>query len=635
MANEGLVIDVDYNITKAEAKQRKLNREFELSKQKADNISKEIEKTKRNIEESKTKQQQYNAELDRSSQKLDAYLHGQIELSDKQRQNELKKNTEIQKRIAQEEKFQVSQEASLNKQNIALTTQNAKTTTLGEKIALNSKKQNAFAGAFQKSAKSATVFAKRLSAVIRSALIFTVITKTLAKLREAFGKMIAEEGTKTSELAAQLKGNLAVIGTTLYESAKPAIEWLLQTLVKITQVLTYGIAKILGKSVNQMKALTKQTKKAGEEAKKATAGFDTLQTIDTSSSSSGSEGGVSTDFNALNGGLSDEFALLMALISGAILVLGVILAFTGVNIPLGLGMIALGAIGLAGSFALNSNAIIEAIRGPIGKIMAIIGASLLAIGILLLFVPGIGWQWAFGLILAGAATLAPAIAFNWNSIVEAIRGPVGKIMAIIGASLLLLGILLLFIPGVGWGLGFGLILAGAAALGTSVAFNWNAITDKVKSIASSIGKLFKNCWDGIKKGFKAMVNGIISYANLWIDGLNLLLLPIRGLIVGIASAFGSDIKLKNIKIPHIPKLATGAILPGGSPMLAWVNDQPKGQPYVEGSIENIAAAFEKYLGGRNFGNQNITLEANGNWAQFIKWMNLQIKQENNRATIWG
>ena len=132
-----------------------------------------------------------------------------------------------------------------------------------------------------------------------------------------------------------------------------------------------------------------------------------------------------------------------------------------------------------------------------------------------------------------------------------------------------------------------------------------------------------------------MVNGIISYANLWIDGLNLLLLPIRGLIVGIASAFGSDIKLKNIKIPHIPKLATGAILPGGSPMLAWVNDQPKGQPYVEGSIENIAAAFEKYLGGRNFGNQNITLEANGNWAQFIKWMNLQIKQENNRATIWG
>ena len=575
MANEGLIIDVDYNITKAEAKQRKLNREFEISKQKAANITKEIQQTEKNIADSVARQKELEAELDRSAKKLDSYHSGEVEFTSKQFQQEIKRNQQIQSRIAKEETYRTSQEASLARQNVALDTQNAKTATLGTNIVLNTKKQNMFSVAMQKSAKSASIFGKRIFSLIRSALLFSLITKAFTKLREEFGKMITEEGTKTAQLAAQLKGNLAVIGTTLYESAKPAIEWLMSALVKITQVLTYGIAKILGKSVEKMKALTKQTKKAGEEAKKATAGFDTLQTIDTSSNSSSSESGISADFGSLNSGLSDEIALLTALASGALLVLGVILAFTGVNIPLGLGMIAIGAAGLAGAIALNSTAIIEAIRGP-----------------------------------------------------------VGKIMAIIGSSLLLLGILLLFIPGVGWGLGLGLILAGAAALGTTVAFNWNVITDKVKSIASAIGKLFKNCWEGIKKGFKSMVNGIIGYANLWIDGLNLLLLPIRGLITGVAQAFGSDVTLKNIKIPHIPKLATGAILPGGSPMLAWVNDQPKGQPYLEGSIDNIAAAFEKYLGS-NGSKQNININFTGTLSQLARVLAPEISTENVRTSIFA
>ena len=70
-------------------------------------------------------------------------------------------------------------------------------------------------------------------------------------------------------------------------------------------------------------------------------------------------------------------------------------------------------------------------------------------------------------------------------------------------------------------------------------------------------------------------------------------------------------------------------------MLAWVNDQPKGQGYVEGSIDNIAAAFEKYLGDKGFGNQNITLEAKGSMAQLIRLLNIEIKKENTRSSIWG
>ena len=162
-------------------------------------------------------------------------------------------------------------------------------------------------------------------------------------------------------------------------------------------------------------------------------------------------------------------------------------------------------------------------------------------------------------------------------------------------------------------------------------FMWKDIIDFFEAVA-------EEDW---KKAGKAFVNVFVDLLNSFIARL---VLPFQLLVGGVSKLTGVIGKLFDkdwefdtswTKVPQIPRLATGAILPGGSPMLAWVNDQPKGQPYVEGSIENIVAAFEKYLSDKNLGNQNITIEANGNWAQFIKLMNLKIKKENKRATLWG
>lgn len=727
MADEGLIIDVDYNITKAEAKANKLNRQLDDSRLKAENIKKEIQAFNDELERSKVKEQEYSAEAERLRNRLNKYAKGELDLTDAQVKKESQRYNELVKLIEKEQAHQRSKEKSLDKQNLALKRQNSETANIGDQILLNGKKQNKFSQAFEKSTKSADRFGKRLKSLIASALFFSVVTKAFTALRNEFGKLITETGTKTAELIAKLNGNLAVIGRTLYEAARPAIEWVLQGLVKITNIIAYGIAKMLGKSVEEMKKLTKQTKKAGKEAKGSLAGFDQVNTLSKSETDSSSGGNMR--FDALNDGIDSNVALLMTLLSGALLVLGVILAFTGINIPLGIGLILIGALGLATSVIPNWNSlsnniqnVIIAITGivsvallvlgaifaftghvalgvgflivgavglatasslamnkmpdniknTVSIISAIVGGALLVLGIILL-ATGVALPLGLGLLIGGAALLAgtvaanwkslpdniknvislimgiggllmlvigliltctgslalgiplivigavglvSAVALNWNAIVNGIQGPIGKIMAIIGASLLVLGILLLFVPGVGWGLGFGLILAGAAALGTTVAFNWDAITDKVKSIASKIKTAFINCWNGIKDGFKTAVNGIITYANIWIKGLNLILTPIRSIVFGIAKAFGSDIKLSDIKIPAIPKLATGAILPGGSPMLAWVNDQPKGQTYVEGSVDNIVAAFEKYLSGRNFGapaqdNRPIILQIDG------------------------
>lgn len=699
------MLGIDFNITKAEAKTNKLKREFEESKRKAEEIKNTIESLTEQLEIEKAKQAEIREiikeqvkeadELARKIEKVEsgnATIEEVIDLGniDTAKTKLAEMESEIQKNERELEKaynLQKKTTSEIQTQNNALARQNGQTATIGEKIALVSKKTNKFSEAFKKSAESAKNMAKRVGKLAASALVFSTLTKAFTALREKFSEMINEQGTKTAELSAKLKGGLSVIGTTLYESAKPAIEWILNALVKMVNILANGLAKILGKDINEMKKLASATKKTGEEAKKATAGFDTLQTIDTSSNSNDSSDS-GTDTSGIGGDLEGQLVALMAVVAGALLVIGCILAFTGVNIPLGIGLmiagaallatavvpnwdtlpnniqntiliifgivsvallvlgaifcftghiplgvafLVLGAVGLATVAAVAMNKLPDDIKNVVSIIAAIVAGALMVIGIILL-ATGAALPLGLGLLVAGAALMAGTIAAMWTTLPDKIKDVISWIMAIGGLLMLVIGIILCctgHIP-----LGVALIVIGAAALVSSVALNWNAITDKVKKIASSIGDIFKKCWNGIKTGFKSMVNGIIGFANLWIKGLNLLLTPIRGIIYGVAKAFGSDVKFDDIAIPTIPKLATGAVLPGGSPMLAWVNDQPKGQGYIEGSIDNIAAAFEKYLGSNNVGNQNINVNFTGSLSQLARVLSPEITKENSRASIF-
>jgi hypothetical protein len=256
-------------------------------------------------------------------------------------------------------------------------------------------------------------------------------------------------------------------------------------------------------------------------------------------------------------------------------------------------------------------------------------------------------------------------------------------MAIGGALFLLLG-LVLILTGAGIPLGIGLILLGASSIAGAVALspgdtfvekirnlwenvkritkefiNWFSENVLDKLFGESIGDTFANIfdswcflWEDVIAFFKAIIKGDWKTAgksliNVLIDLLNIfiqqLVLPFQLIIGGVSKLTGVIGKLfdKNwkfdtswTKVPKIPRLATGAILPGGSPMLAWVNDQPKGQPYLEGSIDNIAAAFEKYLGA-NPSKQNISINFTGSLSQLARVLTPEISTENNRASIFA
>lgn len=232
---------------------------------------------------------------------------------------------------------------------------------------------------------------------------------------------------------------------------------------------------------------------------------------------------VALNWNSLTGDVQESVLSIVAIVSGALIGVGAILALTGVATGLGIAMIAAGAVGLAATVGLNWNSMPDSIRKVTTKILLIAGAASIAIGMILAFTE-VATPLGVGLILAGAAALGTAVALNWDTLTNKLKGVTTKILAIAGAAALAIGIILCF-TGVGIPLGVGLILSGAAALGTAVAINWETIKEKIKgvftkikSMAGSLGKLaigLMLCLTGvgIPLGLALIADGVKDFAT--------------------------------------------------------------------------------------------------------------------------
>lgn len=195
----------------------------------------------------------------------------------------------------------------IEKLNTELVQSEAKLGSLAGKADLAKKKLNSASDAkkvrklsmaFGNASTSVKRFTRRLSSIVSSALFFTVITKALTKVREAFGNVL-KSNTQFSKSWATIKGNLLTAFQPIYEACLPALMRLMQFLEKATAALASFFAALTGKSVAQMQknasALYKQsnaTKKAGDEAKKAArslASFDEINQLSDNTSSKSDE----------------------------------------------------------------------------------------------------------------------------------------------------------------------------------------------------------------------------------------------------------------------------------------------------------------------------------------------------------
>ena len=301
---------------------------------------------------------------------------------------------------------------------------------------------------------------------------------------------------------------------------------------------------------------------------------------------------------------------IMGIAGTALAALGIILLVFG-QIPWGIAMLATGAVMLATALALNDEAIVEAIRGPLGVIMAIVGAALLVLGIILVCT-GVGIPLGIALIAAGAASLVTVVAVNWDAIVDWVKGAVDAVIGWVETyGMLVLGIFLI-LTGVGIGFGIKVIwdwLSTSAENGNPTS---KAIVDWIKGVWESVKSfwneyiapvftskfwldLAKKCANGLIDGFESAINGIIGMfekmINWIVDGLNKISFDVPDWVPLIGGkTFGFNIPRANFGRISIPRLAQGTVVPPNKEFMAVLGDNKKEHEIVS-PVSTMKQAF--------------------------------------------
>lgn len=490
--------------------------------------------------------------------------------------------------------------------------------------------------ATEAASKSMDNFGKRISSVVRSALVFTAITQALAKVRE-WVKSVVMTNSETRESIAQMKGALLTLAQPLVSVVVPAFTMLVRVITAVINQISRLVALISGKSVkasaNAAKSLNKETKAlkgTGGAAKKAAsdlAAFDEINQLSGDTADSAGGGGVSADDITPDFSYMDEISDKLKKIADAVML-----------IAAGLALWKLGS----------------SLPGALGKILTKLGGILIAVGGLILLWEslsdawnnGVNWKNLLGA-LAGTAALAGGLALAFGKV----GAGIGLVIA--GAAMIITAFkdicnnganlqnTLMLISGiVATGLGFffltgsviPLAIAGIASIlvammkltGNLEEFAKNLKENILGGIIQFIKGVFtgdlKMAFDGVKKVAKGIVNGILiiveSFINNIIRGLNWLITKINSIrlkvpdwVPGVGGK-GWSPHIGQMSSITLPRLATGAVIPPNKEFLAVLGDQKSGTN-IETPLATMVDAFKQAMAESGGGATTVVIQLDG------------------------
>lgn len=431
--------------------------------------------------------------------------------------------------------------------------------------------------------------AKRISGLAKRVFVFTLITKALRNVREYVWQAIQTNGEAMQSIA-KLKGALRTLAQPLLQVVIPAFTTLVNVITQVINAITQLVAKILGSSVGAYAESAKNLydeqqalSGVGSAAKKSgkyLASFDEINQIgDKDSGGGGGASGTKPDFTGM---VSDQLGAIVGLFVGAGLVaLGAILAFSGANIPLGIGMMAIGAITMWSVISENWDKLQALLQGKIGAIMMILGGSLLALGAILAF-SGVNIPLGLGLMVGGAAFLAAPLAANWEKITNALGGTLNAIVTIVSAAAIAVGAIML-ISGANIPLGLGLLAAGLAGM-AAIAPKWSTMLSKLKGPISQIVALIS--------GALLVTGAVLLFTGANIPlGLGLFAAGAIGLGSSIAANWQTVKNLMQGPLGTVTALVGGALLALGAILLFSGANVPLGLGLLAAGGVSLAAAI--------------------------------------------
>ena len=343
---------------------------------------------------------------------------------------------------------------------------------------------------------------------------------------------------------------------------------------------------------------------AAKKLKQYTAGFDELNVFapNTGSGSGAGAGGaggfdfdlptydflgdaVQTRIDEIQKMIENALAEITTIVSGFMLAVGAILVVTGANIPLGVGLMAAGAVGLAATVGLNWTAMSSELASTLALIMGVVGGFLLALGAIMAF-SGANLPLGIALMALGGASLVSAAVINWHNSDRHLTDALTTLTGVLAGASLAVGAMLAF-TGVATGLGIALMAVGAVMLVSAAALNWNSISDALASPLSRVGLLvsgatlalgailaFSGC---MPLGIALMAIGATSLVSVmalnW-NGLSDEIQNVIAIITTVVSvaflAIGAALVFSGANIPlGLALLAAGAVTMGTAIMPNW------------------------------------------------------------------
>ena len=583
-ADGSIIIETEIDDKKAQQELNRLNRRIQ-------NLNDQIYVKRQQQMPLVEQARQLGAELDAAKAKLDSMQSGREFNTSSSIDAQAQRVKQLEKEWSDVQRRVESYDDQIQKANISLELAKEQAGAVQQQLAAAGPSSKAMADAMDRMGKSANRFSSRLREVVRSALVFTLISQALASLREWFGRVI-KTNDEATEAIGRLKGALLTLAQPLVSVIIPAFTMFVNVLTRIIQAISDFVSWLFGTtsetSADAAENLYEESEAlesvgaAADEAAGSLAGFDEINTINTKNAAGSSAGGSGLDkikpifenFDTLE--YKRKIDEITAYVSGALLALGAILAFSGVNIPLGLALMAAGAIGLVSVIKENWGAMDERLRAAISQVLITLGTAAFVIGAILAF-SGANVPLGIALMIAGAASLATAAALNWEYIPDNVKRIIIEILNILGVSLLVIGTILA-LSGANIPLGIALMALGAASLATAIALNWNEVSGNIKNVISEIlvyvgasflalGAILALSGVNLPLGIKLMAIGAASLAAAaalnWSAVVDAIRGPIGAILATISSiliVLGLILALSGVALPlGIALIAAGAV----------------------------------------------------------------------------
>lgn len=323
---------------------------------------------------------------------------------------------------------------------------------------------------------------------------------------------------KLSTMSLKLKNS---IGASLYPvivALTPALQTVTNVLTGALNVFNMFISALQGKdtyikATDYLDHYADKTEATAAKIKRSLAGFDEINVIGDKASSSASAN--TPDYGAMfqNNPISNELQTLLndlsILVGGALLGVGAVLTFSGVNPGLGLGMMAAGLLVTYKAAKTKWDSMKENVEGAIKDVGGLlVGGLLIGVGAALAF-SGIATGVGLGLI-AGGLTVTGVSALKWDAIPEKVRNVIGAVGEILAGASFMVGFLMCAMGNFPLGLA---LMAGGAALfygvqstGVNTQDGHNTIDNFGKSIVEKVKEVGGNLVDGLKEGITNRFN---------------------------------------------------------------------------------------------------------------------------------